>query len=84
LKNIQVEKQERQAQLEPLQEGVEKMLTNIDAAKGQTEQVGLENEELLKEPITMQTVETIAKKSAQVKSKVEDILGILQQLEKSV
>jgi hypothetical protein len=50
---------------------IEKMLTEIDATKGQVEQVGLENEELLKEPITMQTVETIAKKSAQVNLKLK-------------
>jgi hypothetical protein len=34
LKSIQVDKQSRQAQLEPLQEGAEQMLTEIDTTKG--------------------------------------------------
>jgi chromosome segregation ATPase len=84
LKTIQEEKKSRKVQLEPLQEGAEKMLTEIDAAKGQIEQVGLESGELLKEHITVQIVETVAEKSTQVKSQVEEISSRFQELEKSV
>jgi len=75
LKIIQVEKKERKAQLEPLLEGAEKMLIDIDVGKGQVEQDGLDKEELLKDPIIAQTMETIAEKRIQVNSKVEDISG---------
>jgi hypothetical protein len=44
----------------------------------------LETEELLKEHITVQTVESVAEKSAQVKTRVEEISGKFQELEKSV
>jgi hypothetical protein len=47
-------------QLEPLQESAEKMLIEIDEAKGQVEKVGIENEELLKDHIVAQTVEIVA------------------------
>jgi hypothetical protein len=71
LKSIQVDKHSRQAHLEPLQEGEEQMLTEIDAVEGQIEQVGLESGEILKEHITTQTVEIIAENNAQIKSQVE-------------
>ena len=47
------------------------MLIDIDTTKGKIEQVGLESGELLKEHITMQIVETIVEKSAQIKYQVE-------------
>jgi hypothetical protein len=37
LKSIQMEKQLRQAQLEPLQEGEEMMITELEATKGRIE-----------------------------------------------
>jgi hypothetical protein len=52
LKTIQVDKHSRQAQLEPLQEGAEQMLIEIDITKGHIEQFVLESGELLKEHIT--------------------------------
>jgi len=70
--------------LEPLLESAEKMLTDIDEAKGQVEKVGMENEELLKDPIIVKTVDIVAKKSTHVKYKVEDISGKFQELEKSL
>jgi hypothetical protein len=84
LKTIQADKQSRQAQLEPLQEGAEQMLNDIDVAKGQIEQISLETRELLKEHITAQIVETIEEKNTQVKSRVEEISSRVQALEKSV
>jgi hypothetical protein len=60
------------------------MLIEINAAKGQIEKVGLESEELLKEHITAQILEAVAKKSTQVTSRVEDIKGRFQELEKSM
>jgi len=84
LKTIQVDKHSRHAHLEPLQEGVEQMLTDIDIAKGQIQQFVLESGELLKEHITEQTVETITEKSMQVKSQVEKISSRFHMLEKSV
>jgi peptidoglycan hydrolase CwlO-like protein len=51
LKSIQAEKQSRQAQLEPLQERAEKMLTEIDTTKGEIGKIILETEELMKEHI---------------------------------
>jgi hypothetical protein len=72
LKSIQVDKQSRKSQLEPLQ-GVEYMLTNIDATKGQIEQDGFKSGKILKEHITTHTVEIIVEKNAQIKSQVEEI-----------
>jgi hypothetical protein len=43
--------------------GLEKMLTKIDATKGYMEKVGVETEEMLKEHITTQTVESVPEKS---------------------
>jgi hypothetical protein len=43
LKNVQEEKKLRQAQLEPLQEGVEKMLIEMDESKGQIENLRFED-----------------------------------------
>jgi hypothetical protein len=44
----------------------------------------LESGEILKEHITMHIVDIVAEKSVQVKSKVEEISGRFQELEKSV
>jgi hypothetical protein len=60
------------------------MITDIDATKGQIEQVDLESGELLKEHITAQTVETIAEKRAQIKSQVEEISSRFHVLENLV
>jgi hypothetical protein len=52
VKSIQVEKQMKQAQLEPLQEDVEKILIDMDIPKGQMENIRLEDKYMLKENIT--------------------------------
>jgi hypothetical protein len=74
----------RQAQLEPLQEDAENILTEMDTAKGQMENIKLEAEEMMKEHLTAQTVESVAEKSTQVKTCAEEISGRFQELEKSV
>jgi hypothetical protein len=61
--------------LEPLQEGKEQMLNEIDISKGKVEQISLETEDLLKDHITVQIVETVAEKNVEVKSRVEEIPG---------
>jgi hypothetical protein len=66
LKRIHAEKQSRKAILELLQEGAEKMLNEIDTAKGHIGKMSLETEELLKEHITAQIVESIAEKSIHI------------------
>jgi hypothetical protein len=71
MKTIQEDSLSRQAQMEPLQGGMEQMLNDISAPKVNIEQIILESGELLKENITTQIVETVAKKSPQVKSRVE-------------
>jgi hypothetical protein len=58
------------------------MLKEINEAKWQVEKVGLENEELMNEPITTQTMETVAEKGTQVKYRVEDISSRFHELEK--
>jgi hypothetical protein len=60
LKSIQMEKQLRQAQLEPLHERETTMITELEAAKVSIEQLHLESVEVLKEQITTQLVENIA------------------------
>jgi hypothetical protein len=60
------------------------MLTEMDTTKGQMENLRLEAEEILKEHITAQTVESVAEKSTQVKTHAEEISGRFQELEKSV
>jgi hypothetical protein len=84
LKSIQMEKQLRQAQLEPLQEGEEMMITELEATKGRIEKLHLESVEVLKEHITTQLVENIAERSAQEKAQVQELTGRFQALKKSV
>jgi hypothetical protein len=84
LKSIQMEKQLRQAQLEPLQEGAEMMITELEATKGRIEKLHLESVEVLKEHITMQLVESIAERSVQEKTQVQELTGRFEVLKKSV
>jgi predicted RNA-binding protein (virulence factor B family) len=73
LKNLQaevkncakVEKQMRQAQLEPLQEDVENILTEMDAAKGQMENIKWGVEEMMKEHLTVHRLWSLLQRSAQ-------------------
>jgi hypothetical protein len=50
----QGKKKMRQAQLEPLQEDAENILTEMDTTKGHMENIRLEAEEMLKEHLTAQ------------------------------
>jgi len=54
----------------------------MDTAKGHMENLKLEAEEILKEHIIMQIVESVTEKSAQVKTCAEDISGRFQKFEK--
>ena len=47
------------------------MMTDIDAAKSQVEQVLLENEEMINELINAQTMDTISEKNVQVNLKLK-------------
>jgi hypothetical protein len=51
------------------------MLNEIDISKGKVEQISLETEDLLKDHITVQIVETVEEKNVEVKSRVEEIPG---------
>jgi hypothetical protein len=57
--------------LDPLQEGEEKMMKEIDEYCGQVEMVGLENEELMKEDITTETLDTFTEKKGWVNLKLK-------------
>jgi hypothetical protein len=63
LKKIQVDKQTRWDQLEPLQEKEERMILELETEKGILKQVHLKNKEVLKEHITLQVVDTLEEKS---------------------
>jgi hypothetical protein len=52
MKSNQVENKMRKAQLEPLQEKTYKILTKLDVAKGQLENIKLEAKEIVKENIS--------------------------------
>jgi hypothetical protein len=54
------------------------LLIEIDTTKGQIEQFGLESGELLKEQITMKTVDIIVEKSTQIKSQVDELTNRFQ------
>jgi hypothetical protein len=54
----------REAQLEPLQEHAEKILTEMDATKGKMETLKLEAEEMMKDYIIAYNVEFVLEKSA--------------------
>jgi hypothetical protein len=84
LKTILEDKESRQDQLEPLQEGTQKILNDIDVAKGQIKKNSLESGEFLKEHITMKIVDIVVEKSVQVKSQVEEVSRMFQELEKSM
>jgi hypothetical protein len=65
LKSIQLEKKLRQAHLEPLHEGEEIIITEMEETKGRIEQLHLESVEVMKDHITLQLVENIVERSAQ-------------------
>jgi predicted nucleic acid-binding Zn-ribbon protein len=72
-KALQAQKIARQALLEPLQEKVEQLVMESDAAKKNIEQIGAEGRELLQSPITEQVVTSMADKSSQAQQQCQRI-----------
>jgi hypothetical protein len=84
LKTTQMNKQERQAQLEPLQEQATQMIVQLEEEKTSMAHAHSESTTLLQEHITMQIVEALTDKAAQVKEKGKELAEKFHSLEKVV
>jgi hypothetical protein len=84
LKTSQTNKQEREAQLEPLQEQVALMIVNLEEEKKSMAQAHSEGTTLLQEEITTQIVEALTDKVVQVKEKRKELVERFHSLEKVV
>jgi hypothetical protein len=84
VKSIHVENQLGQAQLKQLQEDEKTILTELDTKNDHTKNLKLEDEDMLKEHLTPQTMESFENKSTQVKTSFEEISSRFQELEKYV
>jgi hypothetical protein len=83
-KALQVQKTTRQALLEPLQEKVEQLVMESDAAKKNIEQIGSEGGEILQSPITEQVVTAMADKSSQAQQQCQWITKMYDALQQAV
>jgi hypothetical protein len=73
-KVLQAQKTMRQALLEPLQEKVEQLVMESDAAKKNIEQIGAEGGEILQSPIMEQVVTSMADKRSQAQQQCQCIM----------
>jgi hypothetical protein len=83
-KVVQAQKIARQAQLEPLQEKVEQLVMEIDAAKACLKHIGLEGGEILRPPVTVQVVEAMSAKSIQAQEQCQQIVDMYEALAQAV
>jgi hypothetical protein len=84
LKTAQINKQARQAQLEPLQEQATQIIVELEEEKTRMVQAHSESATLLQEQITTQMVEVLTDKVAQVKEKGKELAEKFHSLEKVV
>jgi hypothetical protein len=80
----QTQKQERQAQIEPLQEQVAAILAQAEGAKTQIAQTQAECARLLSDEVTVQVVDTIKKKTAQALTKARELKEKFQTITKKI
>jgi hypothetical protein len=80
----QTQKQERQAQIEPLQERVAEVLAQVEEARNQTTQTQLECTGLMSEEVAAQTVDTIKEKTTQALTKAAKLQEQFQTITKEI
>jgi hypothetical protein len=69
LKTTQAHKQERQAQMEPLQEKATEMITQLEAEKKNMAQTQVECTTMVQEEVTTQNLEALTEKVVQVQTR---------------
>jgi hypothetical protein len=80
----QTQKQERQAQIEPLQEWVAEILAQAEGAKTQIAQTQTECAGLLSDEVAVQVVDTIKEKTAQALTKAAELKEKFQTITKEI
>jgi peptidoglycan hydrolase CwlO-like protein len=70
---VQTQKQERQAQIEPLQEWVAEVLAQAEGARTQIAQTQAECAGLLSDEVAVQVVDTIKEKTMQALTKATEL-----------
>jgi hypothetical protein len=81
---VQTQKQERQAQIEPLQERVAEVLAQAEGARTQITQTQLECVGLMSDEVAVQTVDTIKEKTAQALTKATELQEKFQTITKEI
>jgi peptidoglycan hydrolase CwlO-like protein len=81
---VQTQKQERQAQMEPLQERVAEVLAQVEEAKTQIAQTQAECVELISDEIAVQTVDTLKEKTAQAQTQATELKEKFQAITKEI
>jgi hypothetical protein len=81
LNTTQTQKQERQAQMEPLQEWVAEVLAQEEEAKAHIAQTQEECVELISDEIAVQIVDTLKEKTAQAAKLKEIFQEITKEIE---
>jgi hypothetical protein len=81
---MQTQKQECQAQIEPLQERVAEILTQAEGDKIQIAQTQTECAGLLSNEVAVQVVDTIKEKTAQALTKVAELKKKFQTITKEI
>jgi hypothetical protein len=80
----QTQKQERQAQIEPLQERVAEVLAQAEAARTQMAQTQAECAGLLSDEVAVQVVDTIKEKTAQALIKAAELREKFQMITEEI
>jgi hypothetical protein len=84
LKAMQMQKQERQVEVEPLQEQAAQMITQLEEEKKSMAQAHIESATLIHEDITAQSVEALTGKVMQVKMRGRELAEKFQILETTI
>jgi hypothetical protein len=80
----QTQKQERQAQIEPLQEQVAEVLTHADANRAQMVQTHAKCIGLLSDEVVIQVVKTIKEKTVQALTTTTELRGRFQMITEEI
>jgi peptidoglycan hydrolase CwlO-like protein len=84
LTTAQTQKQERQAQMEPLQEWVAEVLAQAEEAKEHIAQTQAECVELISDEIAVQIVDTLKEKTAQAQTQATELKEKFQAITKEI